>query len=101
MSMTVLGFADELREQGIAVNALWPRTLIETAALGMLGKAAGAGWSPQIMADAAHVILTREGRSCTSNFFIDEDVLRLAGMADFEHYAIKQGVPLTEDLFIS
>jgi citronellol/citronellal dehydrogenase len=91
MSLCVLGLAGELRKQGIAVNALWPRTVIDTAALQVaLGGAGGAVRQrvrkPQIMADAAHAILTRDSREFTGNFCIDEDVLRQAGVTDFSQY---------------
>src|SRR5439155_17649920 len=84
MSMCVLGLAEEFREQGLAVNALWPRTIIATAAvMNLLGGEAAIRKSrkPEIMADAAHAILTRPSRECTGNFFIDEDVLRANGHA--------------------
>ena len=102
MSLCVLGMAEELRDRGIAVNALWPRTVIATAALNVLGGDALArhGRTPEIVADAAVTILRREARSCTGNFFIDEDVLRGAGVTDFEKYAVKRGEPLMRDLFV-
>lgn len=100
MSMTVLGFADEFRDRGIAVNALWPRTMIETAASGLLGVRADGCRVPEIMADAAHAVLVQDSRACTGRFFIDEDVLRDAGLRDFERYAVSPGAALTTDLFV-
>ncbi len=103
MSMCVLGMAEEFRGDGIAVNALWPRTVIATAALAMLpgvGEQLDRTRKPSIMADAAHAILTREARKTSGNFFIDEDVLRAAGITDFDVYAVKPGTPLLPDLFI-
>jgi citronellol/citronellal dehydrogenase len=101
MSLCVIGMAAELKEEGIAVNALWPRTVIATAALAMLPS----GFmkpencrKPEIVADAAHVILTRDSR--TGNFYIDEEVLREAGVTDFESYAVQPGQPLLPDLFL-
>ena len=103
MSMTVLGLADELKNDGIAVNALWPQTTIATAAVKFaLGGDAMIQCSrtPAIMADAAYAVLSREARNCTGNFFIDEDVLREGGMADFEHYAVNREKTLFKDLFV-
>jgi citronellol/citronellal dehydrogenase len=102
MSLCVLGLAEEFEESGIAVNALWPRTVIATAALAMLGGAVPTEncRTPEIMADAAHVVLTRDSRCCTGTFYIDEDVLREAGVTDFEKYAVKPGEPLLPDLFL-
>jgi len=101
MSMCVLGMAEEFRGAGIAVNALWPRTIIATAALQMIpGIDAARGRKPEIMADAAHWILTQPARSCSGNFFIDEDVLRKAGVADLRKYAVDPAKGLTPDLFL-
>ena len=103
MSMTVLGLADELKSDGIAVNALWPQTTIATAAVKFaLGGDAMIQCSrtPAIMADAAYAVLSREARNCTGNFFIDEDVLREGGMEDFEHYAVNREKTLFKDLFV-
>src|ERR1044071_7376527 len=97
MSMCVLGMAGELRRHGIAVNALWPRTAIATAAVkNLLGGDAAIRGSrkPEIMGDAAHAILTKPSRECTGNFFIDEDVLRAAGVRDFGPYAVSPGADL-------
>ena len=102
MSMCVLGMAEELRDDGIAVNALWPRTVIATAALSMLGGMVNPDncRTPEVLSDAAHVILTRDSRCCTGNFYIDEDVLHEAGVTDFGKYAVKPGEPLATDLFL-
>ena len=103
MSLCVLGMAEELREAGVAVNALWPRTTIDTAAVrNLLGgeETARRSRKPQIVADAAHVILTRPSRECTGNFFIDEDVLRAQGVTDFSEYAVDPEAELIEDLFL-
>lgn len=102
MSMCTLGMAEELRPRGIAVNSLWPRTTIATAAVevhfpkAILQASRKAG----IMADAAHVVLTSDARAHTGNFYIDEDVLRRAGTTDFERYAVTPGVALFQDLFV-
>jgi citronellol/citronellal dehydrogenase len=102
MSMCVLGMSEEFREIGIAVNALWPRTVIATAAINMLdGMVKPENCrNEQIMADAAHAILCRDSRACTGRFFIDEDVLAQEGVRDFDGYAISPGTPLMKDLFL-
>ena len=103
MSMCVLGMADEFRNEGVAVNALWPRTAIATAAVQNLlgGEEAIRGCrTPEIMADAAYAILTRPSRSCTGNFFIDEDLLRETGVTDFSPYAVDPAAPLLPDFFL-
>jgi citronellol/citronellal dehydrogenase len=101
MSMCVLGMAEEFRRDGIAVNALWPRTTIATAALQIIpGAQPESGRKPEIMADAAHAVLTRDSRSLTGRFLLDEDVLREAGISDFEPYAMKRGETLRIDLFL-
>lgn len=92
MSMCVLGMAEEFRADGIGINALWPRTVIATAALNVIALAdPKKGRKPEIMADAAHVILTRDPRSCTGNFFIDDEVLASAGTKDLDQYAVTPG----------
>lgn len=100
MSMCVLGMAAEF-EGKVAVNALWPRTTIATAAVDMLGGEALMNTSrkPSIMADAAHWILT-QGVDCSGNFFVDETVLRDAGVTDFDAYAVSPGAPLSPDFFL-
>jgi citronellol/citronellal dehydrogenase len=103
MSMCVLGMAEELRPAGIAVNALWPRTVIATSAVQNLlgGDAAMRGArSPEIMADAAHAILTKPSREVTGNFFIDEDVLRAEGVTDLSKYQLMPGETLIPDFFV-
>ena len=103
MSLCVLGMAEEFREEGIAFNSLWPKTLIDTAAVrNLLGgeKAAKHARSPEIVADAAYQILTQDSRQCTGNFFVDEEVLRDAGVTDIDQYAVSLGSPLQPDLFL-
>ena len=102
MSLCVLGMAEEFREAGIAFNALWPRTVIATAAINVLGGMVKPEncRTAQIMADAAHAILCQDSRHCTGNFFLDEDVLRATGVRDFDHYAVKPGEALMRDLFL-
>ena len=103
MSMCVLGMAEEFRADGIAVNALWLRTVIATAAVAMIPGAServDMMRRPEILADAAHAILTRDGRSTTGRFFIDEEVLAEEGITDLEGYAVKPGMPLMQDIFL-
>jgi citronellol/citronellal dehydrogenase len=103
MSMCVLGMAGELRSKGIAVNAIWPKTTIATAAVkNLLGGDAMVRGSrkPEVMADAAHAILCRPSKECTGNFFIDEEVLRAEGVTDFESYAVDPTAQLMPDFFI-
>ena len=105
MSMCVLGMSGEFKKDGIAFNALWPRTAIATAAIvNILGGEAAAKNSrkPEIMADAAHVILTSNSKECTGNFFIDDDVLKSAGStdADLEKYSMTPGADLLPDFFV-
>jgi citronellol/citronellal dehydrogenase len=101
MSMCVLGMAEEFRPLGIGVNALWPRTIIATAALQVIpGAHAERGRTPEIVADAAQYILTRDSRATTGNFFIDEEVLAQAGVSDLSGYAVTPGEPLQKDLFL-
>lgn len=104
MSLVTLGLAEELREQRIAANSLWPRTTIATAAVAnLLGGEHGVSRArtPEIVADAAHAILVRDSTDCTGNFFIDEDVLREEGVTDLDRYrAGESGQPLDADLFL-
>lgn len=103
MSLCVLGMASELSESGIAVNALWPRTTIATAAVrNLLGGDAAVRKSrkPEIMADAAWQILTSPSRENTGNFHIDDDVLRAAGTVDLDRYSVEPGAELLPDFFI-
>jgi citronellol/citronellal dehydrogenase len=83
------------------VNALWPRTIIATAALNMIpGVDSQRGRKPEIVADAAHAILTSDARTCTGNFFIDEEVLRERGVTDFSAYAVDPALNPLPDLFL-
>lgn len=102
MSMCVLGMAGEFREKGIGVNALWPRTTIATAAVNYLGgdQMMQASRKPEIMADAAYAILTRNSRECTGNFYIDDDVLREEGVEDFTAYRNNPDVEPLPDFFV-
>jgi len=102
MSLCVLGMAEEFRSIPVAVNALWPRTVIATAALAMLGGRIQPEncRKPDIMADAAHRVLTRDPSSTTGNFFIDDEVLADAGVTDFDAYAVDPSQPLAPDLFV-
>lgn len=102
MSMCVLGLAEEWKEKGIAVNALWPKTVIATAALAMLGDAVKTEYcrTTDIVAEAAWSLLTRPSRQTTGKFLLDEDILREEGETDFEKYAVKAGNPLLPDLFL-
>jgi len=89
MSMCVLGMSEEFKDTGIAVNAIWPKTAIMTAAMEMLGGGGGISSqcrTPQIMADAAYVILTKDSRSFTGNFCVDENILKEVGVKDFSSY---------------
>lgn len=101
MSMCVLGLAEEFREQGVAVNALWPLTVIDTAALQAITpeskEMASKGRTPEIMADAAYVIFNQPSRSYSGNFAIDESILRSQGLEDFSKYSATPG---NEDLLI-
>lgn len=104
MSMCVLGMSEEFRKKGVGVNALWPRTGIDTAAIRFeLGGAAMAKHcrKPEIVADTAHIILTRDAKTCTGNFFIDDEVLAEEGLTDLSHYAVAPGEPLLLDFFLS
>jgi len=103
MSLCVLGMAEELRPQGIAVNALWPRTVIATAAVqNLLGgdDTIRGSRKPEIMADAAYLVLTRPSRELTGRFLLDEDFMREAGVRDFSAYAVDPSHPLITDLFV-
>ena len=103
MSLCALGFAEELREAGIASNALWPRTLIATAAVqNLLGgdAAMAASRKPQLYADAAYAVITRPSRECTGNTFLCEDVLAEEGVTDIDAYAYVPGSTPQVDLFV-
>lgn len=102
MSMCTLGMSAELASCGIAVNSLWPRTTIATAAIEVHFPEAvlRASRKPAIMADAAYAILNRDSRRASGNFYIDEAVLREEGVTDFERYAVEPGAELYSDLFL-
>lgn len=103
MSMIVLGLAEELKKDKIGVNALWPRTTIATAAVqNLLGGDALMKMSrkPEIVADAAHAILSKNPGECTGNFFLDEEVLAKEGITDFEKYAVDASQGLMTDIFL-
>lgn len=103
MSMCVLGMAEEFRDEGVAVNALWPRTAIATSAVQNLlgGDDTMRGCrTVDIMADAAHAMLCKPARAYTGHFAIDEDVLRAEGVTDFERYAVTPGAELVPDYFL-
>jgi citronellol/citronellal dehydrogenase len=103
MSLCVLGMAEEFRSQGLAVNALWPRTIIATAAvMNLLGgdQAIRRSRKPEIMADAACAILQRPARQCSGNFFIDEEVLHQEGISNLDQYSFAMAQDLIPDLFV-
>jgi citronellol/citronellal dehydrogenase len=101
VSMCTLGLAREFAQHGIGVNSLWPRTTIATAAVSVFfPDSVQASRKPEIMSDAAYAILVSDSRRTTGNFFIDEEVLRAAGVADFERYAVSPGAALHPDLFL-
>ena len=98
MSMCVLGMSEELKRDGIAVNALWPRTAIDTAALQMIpGVDTAACRTPEILSDSAYIILNRNSKECTGNFFVDDEVLASEGITDLEKYSV---VPGTKDFLL-
>jgi len=98
MSMCVLGMAEEFKRDGIAVNALWPRTAIDTAALQMIpGVDTAACRTPEILSDTAYIILNRNSKECTGNFFVDDEVLASEGITDLEKYSV---VPGTKDFLL-
>jgi citronellol/citronellal dehydrogenase len=103
MSMCVLGMAGELRGDGIAVNAIWPRTVIATSAVkNLLGgdMTVQGSRTPEIVADAAYAILTKPSREFTGNFCIDEEILKQEGVTDFAKYASVPGADLIPDFFL-
>jgi len=103
MSMCVLGMAEEFKDFGVAVNAIWPRTTIATAAVkNLLGGDAmiEASRTPEIVADAAYFILQRDSRDCTGNFFIDDEVLTMEGCYDFTKYAVDPTQKPMPDFFV-
>jgi len=103
MSMCVLGMHEEFRPYGIAVNALWPQTGIYTAAMAMLGGGDAVKSQcrkPEIMSDAAYAILTKDAKTTTGNFFIDETVMKNEGVTNLDHYAYDPSVKLMPDFFL-
>ena len=103
MTMATIGLAGELAGAGIAVNSLWPKTIIETAALKMVGgeMLGQQARTPEIMADAAYAIFSTNSRELTGQQLIDEPFLRSRGVTDFDHYAVSPGSPLLTDLFVT
>jgi len=102
MSMCVLGLADELKRDGIGVNALWPRTAIDTAALAMIpGVDTQFCRTPEILSDSAYIIFNRPAKECTGNFFIDDELLASEGVTDLEKYSVVPGTKeFIQDLFV-
>jgi citronellol/citronellal dehydrogenase len=103
MSLCALGFAEEFRDAGIASNALWPRTMIATAAVqNLLGGdvAMARSRKPELYADAAYAVITRASRDCTGNTFLCEDVLAQEGVTDLDAYAYLPGAVPQVDLFV-
>jgi len=102
MSLCTLGHAEEFRPLGIAVNSLWPRTVIATAALQMIpGVDPNQARTPQIVAEAAWWILTSDARAVSGNFFVDEELLASHGITDLDRYAVVPGTrDLIGDLFL-
>jgi citronellol/citronellal dehydrogenase len=102
MSMCVLGLADELKRDGIGVNALWPRTAIDTAALAMIpGVDTEFCRKPEILSDSAYIIFNRSAKECTGNFFIDDELLASEGITDLEKYSVVPGTKeFIQDLFV-
>ncbi|MDN5863181.1 MAG: NAD(P)-dependent oxidoreductase, partial [Salinisphaera sp.] len=103
MSVWVLGMAKEFEKDGIAFNALWPRTTIATAAVqNLLGgdDMANASRTPEIMGDAAYIILTQNSREFTGNFCIDDILLAEHGVTDFKQYKVKADATLMPDFFV-
>jgi len=102
MSMCVLGLADELKRDGIGVNALWPRTAIDTAALAMIpGIDTAFCRTTEIISDSAYIILNRTGKECTGNFYIDDEVLASEGITDLDKYAVVPGTKeFINDLYV-
>lgn len=102
MSMCVLGLSEELKRDGIGVNALWPRTAIDTAALAMIpGIDVAFCRTTEIISDSAYIILNRSGKECTGNFFIDDEVLATEGITDLDKYAVVPGTKeFINDLYV-
>lgn len=102
MSLCTLGISEEFKNDGIAANSLWPKSIIATAAVenNFPSEILKACRRPAIVADAAYLILTQDSRKVTGNFFIDEEVLRSHGVTDFSSYAMNPNIPLISDLFL-
>ena len=102
MSMCVLGLSEELKRDGIGVNALWPRTAIDTAALAMIpGIDVAYCRTTEIISDSAYIVLNRSGKECTGNFFIDDEVLATEGITDLDKYAVVPGTKeFINDLYV-
>ena len=102
MSLCVLGMSREFADSGLSVSGLWPRTVIATAAIQMLGDRVKPEQCrhPEIVADAAHLVLSAADQRYNGQFLIDEDVLRESGVTDFSHYAVNPGTALAPDLFL-
>jgi citronellol/citronellal dehydrogenase len=103
MSLVTLGLARDLAREGVAVNSLWPETAIATAAVGnLLGgdEIVKRSRKPEIVADAAHAILTRESRECSGNFFIDVNVLAQEGVSDLTQYSVDPAFDAVLDFFL-
>jgi citronellol/citronellal dehydrogenase len=104
MSMMTLGWSGEFKKDGIAANSLWPVTTIATAAVkNLLGgeHMVQSSRKPEILADCAYHIFKQSSKECTGNLFLDEDVLRTAGITDFDQYAVNPGTKLQKDLYVS
>ena len=101
MSMCVIGMSEEFKNDGLAVNALWPKTIIDTAALRLVpGVDSEASRDASIMADAAYSILSKDSKTCSGNFFLDEEVLVSDGVTDFSNYMVNPNKTPTPDLFL-
>ncbi len=103
MTMATIGLAEELRAAGVAVNSLWPRTIIQTAALNLIGGSAlgKQARTPEIMADAAYAVITTPSGELTGQQLLDEPFLRSRGVTSFDHYAVTPGGPILTDLFVT
>jgi citronellol/citronellal dehydrogenase len=104
MSMMTMGWAQEFKKYGIAANSMWPVTTIATSAVkNILGgeMLMNRSRKPDILADCAYYILQQSAKECTGNLFLDEQVLKTAGITDLEHYAVNPGGPLQKDLYVS
>ena len=101
MSMCVIGMSEEFKNDGLAVNALWPKTIIDTAALRLVpGVDSEASRDASIMADAAYSILSKDSKTCSGNFFLDEEVVVSDGVTDFSNYMVNPNKTPIPDLFL-